>query len=91
MKPTFASLAVCLLFISLGAQAAALTLHYCKELTADQFQKAATKAFHESGYNIWEADSRSIIGSGGTRKVQIVAVDPGEKIATLNPGEIRIQ
>lgn len=52
MKSTFASIAASLLFISLGAQAVDLTLHYCKEPTGDQFSKAAKASFGERKYKV---------------------------------------
>lgn len=78
MKKLTTFLTASLLFISVGAQAANLTLHYCKDLTADQFRKAAKTAFGEKKYTIGEESSNSVTGSDGPRKVEITMTAPGD-------------
>lgn len=86
MKPIIALLAASLLFISLGAQAVDLTLRYCKDLTADQFRRAATTAFNQRNYKIEQESANSVIGSEGQRKVEIALTEPGAFVVRWVPG-----
>ncbi len=86
MKPTIALLGASLLFISLRAQAVDLTLHYCKDLTADQFRRAATTAFNQINYKIEQESANSVIGSEGPRKVEIALTEPGAFVVRWVPG-----
>lgn len=86
MKSTFTCLAVSLLFISLGAQAADLTIHYCKDLAADRFRNSAKTAFGERKYNIEQESPSSVIGSEGQKKAEILMMTPGNVVIRWVPG-----
>jgi hypothetical protein len=76
MKATTACLTASLLFVSLAARAADLTFHYCKDLTADQFRRAATTALTQRRYKIDQQGSSSVTGSDGQKKIEIAMTDP---------------
>lgn len=85
MKLTTACLTASLLLISLGAQAD-VTLHYCKDLTAEKFRKAAKTAFGEKNFKIEQEGSNSVTGKDGPRQVEIAMTDPGTVVLRWVPG-----
>lgn len=76
---------VSLLLISLGVQAD-VTLHYCKDLTADQFGRAAHTAFAEENWKVEQEGPSSVIGKDGSKKVEIVMTEPGTVVLRWMPG-----
>ena len=86
MKATTACLTgASLLLISLGARAD-VTLHYCKDLAADQFGRAARAAFTEEKWKVEQEGSNSVIGKDGSRKVEIAMTEPGTVVLRWAPG-----
>jgi hypothetical protein len=75
-----------LVFISVGAQAADWTIDYCKDLTADQFGKAARWAFHNRKFQIEEDTPSSLIGALKDKKVEITMTTPGRAVIRWVPG-----
>jgi hypothetical protein len=86
MKVTTACLTAFLSFTPLGAYAADMILHYCKDLTADQFRRAAKTAFGEKYYTIEQESSGSVVGTDGLRKVEIAMTAPGDITLRWAPG-----
>lgn len=86
MKAITVCLATFLLFVSFAAQAVDLTLHYCKDLTADQFSRAAAAAFRERQYEVEQEAANNVIGARGDRKVEIVMTDPRSFVVRWAPG-----
>jgi hypothetical protein len=86
MKATTAYLTgAFLLLISLGAQAD-VTLHYCKDLTADQFRSAAKAGFIADKWTVEQERSSSVIGKDGSRKAEVAMTDPGTVVLRWAPG-----
>lgn len=86
MKTTIACLTgISLLLISLGTRAD-VTLHYCKDLTAEQFGRAAHAAFTEEKWKVEQKGSSSVIGKDGSKRVEIAMTDPGTIVLRWMPG-----
>lgn len=75
MKLTVALLAIFLVFLSFRAHAIYPTIHYCKNITTDQFREAARMAFEEKKYRIESESANSVIGGSGSRKAEYVMRD----------------
>ncbi len=75
MKSLVALLAVSMMFLSFGAHAIGPTIYFCKDITADQFRKAARMAFEEKKYRIESESADSVIGSSGGKKAELVMRD----------------
>ncbi len=86
MKATTACLTgVSLLLISLGVRAD-VTLHYCKDLTADQFGRAAHTAFTAEKWQVEQEGPSSVVGKDGSKKVEIAMTEPGTVVLRWLPG-----
>jgi len=85
---TFCLTTSLLLLVSFGARAVDLTLHYCKDLTADQFRSAAAAAFRERNFEIEQESSTNVTGTkdNDTKKVEIVMTDPRALVVRWAPG-----
>jgi hypothetical protein len=70
MKLIIALLVASAMFLSFRAHATGPTIHYCKDLTADQFHKAARMALNERRYKIESESANSVIGRSGGKKAE---------------------
>ncbi len=70
----------------IGAQAGDWTINYCKDLTVDQFNKAARWAFNNRGFVIEEDTPSSLTGAQKGKKVEVSMTTPGVIVIRWVPG-----
>ena len=70
----------------IGAQAGDWTINYCKDLTVDEFHKAAKWAFQKRKYVVEEDTPGSLTGAQKGRMVEISMTAPGHIVIRWVPG-----
>ena len=86
MKKSAGSLFAILLSISVGAQADSWSINYCKDLTADDFYRAAKWSFQKRKYQIETDTPSSLTGAQKGKKVEIAMTAPGQIVIRWVPG-----
>ncbi len=78
-----------LFFVSIEAQAGAhlqWTINYCKDLTVDEFQKAAKWAFNKRVFVIEEDTPSNLTGARKGKKIEVTMTAPGHIVIRWVPG-----
>ena len=86
MKTLTGFLVGALFFVSIEAQAGEWTINYCKDLTADQFHKAAKWAFNKRVFVIEEDTPSSLTGARKGKKIEVTMTAPGHIVIRWVPG-----